>query len=136
MFFFSSQIHLKGLFYIAQILILPALLLKWNKTCYIKVFLIKIFSSRWVSSFSQSSKISFFDDDQEWTEKNILACFFVVFFWGGGGGDHKQIILCDCKYPVAQVQNSRRSKAKLIFVPKAIFLYTVNFVRLRFGPLL
>ena len=78
MFFFSSQIYLKGLFYITQILILPALLLKWNKMCYIKVFLIKIFSSRWVSSFSQSSKIHFLNDDQEWTEKNVLVFLFGV----------------------------------------------------------
>ena len=50
--------------------------------------------------------------------------------------DHKQIILCYCKYPAAQVQNSRRSKAKLIFVTKRIFSYTVNFVRLCLDPLL
>ena len=33
-------------------------------------------SSRWVSSFSPSSKISFLNDDREWARKNILLLLF------------------------------------------------------------
>ena len=55
-FFFSSKIYFKVIFYITQgnflyyitqlkILILPTLLLKWNKTCCIEFFLVKILVS-------------------------------------------------------------------------------------------
>ena len=52
MFFFSSQVYLRAIFYIAwgflkklKTLVLPLLLLKWNKTCCIDFFFDKIFVS-------------------------------------------------------------------------------------------
>ena len=77
-FFFSSQIYLKAIFYIAKgflyqlkFLIQSVLLLEWNKTCCIDFFwsrfcqIIK-HQSRRVYYFSQSCKISVFIDDREW----------------------------------------------------------------------
>ena len=54
-------------FFILKFLILPVLLLKWNKTCCIEFSLIKI-----SVSFIKLINISL-DDDREWGEKTIAV---------------------------------------------------------------
>ena len=81
LFFFTNLSWGNSLYYFfkLKILILPILLLKWNKICCIEYFL-SWFSSvcqdtehqpRRVWSFSQSCKISFFNDNRKWTENTI-----------------------------------------------------------------
>ena len=78
-----------GVFYSLKILMLSAILLKWNKTCCIEFFLAKIFVSfvkLWNLSreeyvfFSQSCKISFINDDSEGRKENMPG-FFPEWSW-------------------------------------------------------
>ena len=79
--FLSSQIYLQASFILPNVLVLPVLVLKLNKTSYVEYFLAKIFVSllkllnisldKW--SFFKSYKIRFFNDYSKWTKKTLLT---------------------------------------------------------------
>ena len=83
MFFFSSQIYLRAIFLyrsrffiLTKLFVTLALLLKWNKTCCIKLSRVNIFVS-----FVKSRQVKSFNDENELAEKIIFVLFFRMIIY-------------------------------------------------------
>ena len=114
----------QGFLYQLKILILPVLLLKWNKTCCIEFCLVKVFVSLVKLLIISLDEYCIFLGHlksvfQQWSGVNRKEYTSTSF-----QGDQKYIISCDRRYPAAQVQ-IWRNKVRLISASKVIcFIYS------------